>query len=80
MACAACPVILRGRQKENPPNAAMLDKEGPREKAGSVMRYLVRFVVILALLAAVTVIAYAYFGDMSAVQERQETPITLPQE
>lgn len=44
------------------------------------MRYLVRFVIIMALLAALAVIAYAYFGDMSAVQERLDMPITLPQE
>jgi hypothetical protein len=44
------------------------------------MRYLIRLVVILALLAAVAVVAYAYFGDMSAVQERQNTPVTLPQD
>jgi hypothetical protein len=79
MACAACPVILRGRQKENPPNASLRDKEGQTGKAGPVMRYLVRLVVILALLAAIAVVAFAYFGDMGVVQQRQDVPVTLPQ-
>lgn len=44
------------------------------------MRYLVRLVLILAILAVITVIAYAYFGDMTALQERQDLPVSLPQE
>jgi hypothetical protein len=43
------------------------------------MRYVVRLMVILALLAGLAVVAYAYFGDMRAVQQRQDVPVTLPQ-
>jgi type II secretory pathway pseudopilin PulG len=43
------------------------------------MRYLVRLIVVLGILAVLAVVAYAYFGDMSAVQERQDLPVTLPQ-
>lgn len=43
------------------------------------MRYLVRLVVILTLLAAIAVVAFAYFGDMGVVQQRQDVPVTLPQ-
>lgn len=41
------------------------------------MRYLVRLILVLAVLAAIAVVAFAYFGDMSADQQRHETPITL---
>lgn len=41
------------------------------------MRYLVRLIVMLVVLAAIAVVAYAYFGDMSADQQRHETPVTL---
>ena len=44
------------------------------------MRYLVRLVVILALLAAVAVVAYAFVGDLSPARSPVELPVTLPQE
>lgn len=44
------------------------------------MRYLVRLIVILGLLIAVSVLGYAYFGDMSADRSRTEIPVSLPQE
>lgn len=78
MAHAACLVILRGRQKENPPNTDARDKEGANRKGGCAMRYLVRLVVILVVLAAITVVAYTYFGDMTAAQQRQDQPVSLP--
>lgn len=43
------------------------------------MRYLVRFVFMLVLLAGVTVLGYATVGDLSAERTRTEIPVTLPQ-
>ncbi|MGY6706459.1 hypothetical protein [Roseinatronobacter sp.] len=41
------------------------------------MRHLVRLILVLAVLAGLAVVAYAYFGDMSAEQRGFETPVTL---
>jgi hypothetical protein len=42
-----------------------------------LMRYIVRLVVVLGLLAGVAVSAYAYFGDMSPNAQRVEQPVAL---
>jgi hypothetical protein len=44
------------------------------------MRHLFKFVGILAVMAALAVVAYAYFGDMSAIRSPVEQPVTLPQQ
>lgn len=41
------------------------------------MRYVVRLIVILAVLTGLAVVAYAYFGDMSANPQRVEQPVSL---
>lgn len=43
------------------------------------MRYLVRFFVILGLLAGLSIVGYATVGDLSAERTRTEIPVTLPQ-
>jgi hypothetical protein len=43
------------------------------------MRHLVRLVFILILLAGVSVLGYATWGDLSAERARTEIPVTLPQ-
>ncbi len=40
-------------------------------------RILLKFLVILVVLAAVAVVSYAYFGDMSPARSPTETPVTL---
>jgi hypothetical protein len=44
------------------------------------MRHLFKFVVVLAVMAAIAVVAFAYFGDMSAMRSPVEQPVTLPQQ
>lgn len=41
------------------------------------MRNLLRLILVLALLGAIGLIAFAYFGDMSPDQSQTETPVTL---
>ncbi len=41
------------------------------------MRYIFRFFLMLAILAAITVIGFAYVGDLSPQRSPVETPITL---
>ena len=41
------------------------------------MRYIFRFLLMLVVLAAIAVIAYAYVGDLSPQRTPTETPITL---
>lgn len=43
------------------------------------MRHLIKFLLVLAVMTAVTIVAYAYFGDLSAIQSPVEQPVTLPQ-
>lgn len=40
------------------------------------MKYLFRLILILVVLTAIAVVAYAYFGDMSA----QRAPVSAPVE
>ena len=39
-----------------------------------LMKYLFRLILILVVLTAIAVVAYAYFGDMTA----RRTPVTTP--
>jgi len=41
------------------------------------MRYIFRFLLMLVLLAAIGIIAYAYVGDLTAQRTTTETPVTL---
>lgn len=41
------------------------------------MRYIFRFLFLLAVLAAVAIVAYAYIGDLTPQRAPVETPITL---
>jgi uncharacterized protein (UPF0333 family) len=41
------------------------------------MRYIFRFLLMLVVLAALVVIAYAYVGDLTAQRTTTETPVTL---
>ncbi|MGY6549845.1 MAG: hypothetical protein ACXIU7_12700 [Roseinatronobacter sp.] len=41
------------------------------------MRYLFRLVLVLAVLAGVAVLGYAFVGDLSPQRSATETPITL---
>ncbi len=41
------------------------------------MRYIFRFLLMLVVLAAIAVIAYAYVGDLTAQRTTIETPLTL---
>lgn len=41
------------------------------------MRFIFRFLFLLAILAGVTVVSYAYIGDLSPQREPVETPVTL---
>ncbi len=41
------------------------------------MKYLVRLILILVVLAALAVVAYAYFGDLSAVRAPVSEPVEL---
>jgi uncharacterized protein (UPF0333 family) len=41
------------------------------------MRYIFRLVLVLLLLAAIAVVAYAYIGDLTAQRSPVETPVVL---
>jgi hypothetical protein len=41
------------------------------------MRYLVRLILILVVLAAIAVVGYAYVGDLSPVREPVSQPLEL---
>lgn len=41
------------------------------------MRYVFRLILLLALLGGLSVVAFAYFGDMSPDQTMIESPMTV---
>ena len=45
-------------------------------RAGT-MRYIFRLLLILVVLGAIAVLAYAYVGDLTAQRTPVETPVTL---
>ncbi|TVR43982.1 MAG: hypothetical protein EA386_15010 [Rhodobacteraceae bacterium] len=62
----------------NPQGARKRDlQKGDDDQKGRLMRFIFRFLFLLAILAGVTVVSYAYIGDLSPQREPVETPVTL---
>ena len=64
---------IASTQKENP-QCALRAQRGQPEGATGFMKYLFRLILILVVLAAIAVVAYAYIGDMSP----QRVPVSQP--
>jgi hypothetical protein len=63
--------------KGKPPKARQGPKQGETRRHCRLMKYLFRLILILVLLAGIAVVAYVYFGDMSARQAPVSAPIEL---
>ena len=52
-------------------------QRGQPEGTNRLMKYLLRLIFILLLLAVIAVVAYAYIGDMSPQRMPVSTPLEL---
>lgn len=50
---------------------------GQPESMNRLMKYLLRLILILVVLAAIAVVAYAYIGDMSPTRAPVSQPVEL---
>jgi len=65
------------KTKGKPPMVLATVMRGQPEGTNRLMKYLLRLIFILVLLAVIAVVAFAYVGDMSPQRAPVSTPLQL---